>query len=267
MQIIIPYKKDCNTRQYNLIKNLKKVINVYEVILVAQMNDKNDQMEELNEAIGKFKPKKALRVEFRYFPDNLFNKNRLINIGLEHSTSNQITVLDCDCYLNMRAIQNANKILRASADKKDDNPFTKPDPKTLVHFIFPHNKLMLDVLPNNIEDILYEDCIGGAICFNKDVFIDFCGAENERFISWGFEDGERFERIIKLGFQMINLGYPIYHLHHERGIDSSDSNPFLAQNRAEFYKVKEMTADEIKIYAEELKSEYYTKHPIVLKKV
>ena len=61
--------------------------------------------------------------------------------------------------------------------------------------------------------------------------------ENEYFLSWGYEDNERFARFKKLDYKVGRLPGPLYHMWHERGTDSNFSNPFIKNNERELQKI------------------------------
>lgn len=88
---------------------------------------------------------------------------------------------------------------------------------------------------------------GGAVFFNKYSFIEG-GMENENFISFGPEDVERRDRFMKLGYLVERVKGPLYHLNHYKGINSSKKHCWFADNRAEYEKVRLMSAEDLKEY-------------------
>lgn len=91
--------------------------------------------------------------------------------------------------------------------------------------------------------------VGGAIIWNKKEFLAG-GGENENFISYGPEDMERFERFVKLGYRVVRVRGPLYHVNHYTGPDSSADNPAFKANEAECQKVKAMSGDELRQYVD-----------------
>lgn len=90
---------------------------------------------------------------------------------------------------------------------------------------------------------------GGAVFMNKESFFK-AGGENEKFIAFGPEDAERFHRFLKLGLSLIRVKGPIYHLDHYRGINSSKTNPYIHENRAEWHRVRNMDKETLTKYIE-----------------
>jgi len=71
--------------------------------------------------------------------------------------------------------------------------------------------------------------------------------ENENFIGWGQEDGERVCRWHKLNKRVIRLNGPLFHLNHPRGTNSK----FLSENHRikqinEYYRIETMSKNRLK---------------------
>jgi hypothetical protein len=74
------------------------------------------------------------------------------------------------------------------------------------------------------------------------------GAENENFVSWGPEDGERLMRFEKLGLRVGRLQSPILHIEHSRGPDSGDDNPHGPENWRIHTEISKFTPQQLKLY-------------------
>ena len=71
--------------------------------------------------------------------------------------------------------------------------------------------------------------VGGAIMFRHDSFFA-AGGENEKFISFGPEDWERYYRFETLGYQIKRIPGALYHIDHWCGPNSSSRNPYFKRN-------------------------------------
>jgi predicted glycosyltransferase involved in capsule biosynthesis len=91
--------------------------------------------------------------------------------------------------------------------------------------------------------------VGGMIFFKKSSYMEG-GMENEKFMVWGYEDVERYERFRKLGYNIVRLDGNLYHLHHHIGPNSSRLNPFFGSNKAEYEKVLKMDKEQLLDYIE-----------------
>ncbi len=89
--------------------------------------------------------------------------------------------------------------------------------------------------------------VGGALFINKRKYIEI-GAENEKFIGWGFEDNERINRIEKMGLRHTRTNGVLIHIEHWRGINSVHHHKFISNNESEFNKVARMSKDQLKKY-------------------
>jgi predicted glycosyltransferase involved in capsule biosynthesis len=68
------------------------------------------------------------------------------------------------------------------------------------------------------------NAVGGAFFVNRSKYIE-AGLENENFYGWGLEDGERFVRWNKLGYKVQRVNGVLFHLSHERGLNSIIHSP------------------------------------------
>lgn len=78
---------------------------------------------------------------------------------------------------------------------------------------------------------------GGIVFCNRKTFWE-CGGENENFIAYGPEDQERWHRWNVLGYPPFRTPGKLYHFEHERGTDSSRSNPATKANEAEWANIR-----------------------------
>ena len=134
-----------------------------------------------------------------------------------------------------------------------------------VDFIYPYDGLVVNIVratldseitnfnmdPAGLNPERYQNfgrnSMGGALFWNKKSFIEG-GMENEKFVSWGCEDWERFHRFTKLGYRVGRVKGPLYHISHSRTQESNETNPFYQQNLVEFQKVDKMNKDVLKEY-------------------
>ena len=83
----------------------------------------------------------------------------------------------------------------------------------------------------------------GFCFFIKTATYKLAGGEHEGFVSWGPEDEERVDRFSKLGLSISRIqDFPVFHMEHERGVDSVMHNPFFKQNEKLWKKLKKMSA-------------------------
>jgi len=105
------------------------------------------------------------------------------------------------------------------------------------------NKNIFKVMDEN--SIVHLAEFGHVQFFNTSSYIQG-GMENEDFISYAPEDKERNYRFMNLGYKVgrINNSF-VYHLEHERNVDSNDSNPFFQKNMELWQKILKMPIFEL----------------------
>lgn len=91
--------------------------------------------------------------------------------------------------------------------------------------------------------------VGCAIYFNRAAFLAG-GGENEKMISFGPEDVERWHRFHALGYDVRRIPGALYHLDHWCGPDSSSRNPDFKRNHQELKKIQAMDAEQLAAYVE-----------------
>lgn len=88
---------------------------------------------------------------------------------------------------------------------------------------------------------------GGALFYKRDSYTE-AGMENEKFISWGYEDWERRDRFRILGYITKRLSKPIYHIDHKITTNSDYTQPMYKKNEEEYLKVRNMDKDTLTNY-------------------
>ena len=82
----------------------------------------------------------------------------------------------------------------------------------------------------------YDAKFGFCQFFNREEYIKL-GMENENFISYGYEDDERYHRF-NMCSDVVRINDTIFHLEHKRSENSWFTNPHIEGNRKEWEKLK-----------------------------
>jgi hypothetical protein len=120
-----------------------------------------------------------------------------------------------------------------------------------IDLIEPHitniqNSLSIEKLTPANGNLIHPNSVGGAIFWNKSKFIEG-GMENERFLSWGFEDDERKHRFGILGYRICRVEGACYHLSHPRSPNSANTNhQAYYNNEVEFNRIRSLPKDALK---------------------
>lgn len=183
--------------------------------------------------------------------DKVFHRTKMLNEMAELATTEFIANYDCDIVLAPAGLLRAVQILRdgladfvypyeytvnnvAKLSKKRRDFEEKLDPAVFAPLM---NEGWSKVRPT----------LGGIVLHNRKRFLE-AGGENEKFISYGPEDVERFERLTKLDYRHKRIRGHIYHLDHFRGKDSGPNHGYYDAGVRELLKIREMVSSELKEY-------------------
>lgn len=81
------------------------------------------------------------------------------------------------------------------------------------------------------------DAAGGALLVTKRALAR-AGGYNENIVCWGLEDREFLLRLELTGIAAQRTPGPLWHLHHARTVNSSDTHPFWQRNLEEFRRTQ-----------------------------
>lgn len=81
------------------------------------------------------------------------------------------------------------------------------------------------------------------------------GGENEDFVSYGPEDDARLYVHTRLGLRYGRVKGRVFHMEHQRGMNSSPSNPMFAENVRVFQRIKAMSRSQLREHFEKRKIE------------
>jgi hypothetical protein len=160
-----------------------------------------------------------------------FHRTKYLNIMARLSTTPYIANYDCDVVFPTKQVVKAYQVLQNGESDA----------------IYPYDGYFVDLPRDLIVTNFGKGSMGGAIFWNKKVFMDG-GMENEYCVSWGCEDWERAKRFAKLGYRVSRVKGPLFHIHHGRGADSDERNPHYENNVVEFKKVDGMTKEQLAEY-------------------
>lgn len=190
---------------------------------------------------------KKLTYIFRKNDNDLFHKTKNLNIMAKRATTNIIVSQDSDVIFHPHQYLNAAQLIRNNV-VDFCYPFNQPNHNIPVKY---HNQFALTLSLSGIEPhIKFEHPLpppGGCFFMNREKFISG-GMENEHFISWGPEDVERRDRLIKLGYRVCSIDGKLFHLDHSRTHNSDSSNPKFRENELEYAKIKNMSKDQLLEY-------------------
>ena len=232
----IPVRIDSHQRHDNLNYILNYLKNNFETNIIVYENGPAQKV---------FLDKS---VEYTFTVNNgSFHRTKYLNDMAKAAKTTFIANYDCDVFFPVKQVVKAYTLLKENK----------------IDFIYPYDGLFVNIKreyidkevknydPSNLNSNLLpnfgKSSMGGALFWNKNTFVQG-GMENEKFISWGCEDWERYHRFTKLGYRVGRVKGPLYHIDHTRTQESNESNPYYQQNLIEFQKIDKMDSNQLKEY-------------------
>ena len=212
---MIPVRFDSMIRLENLILSVNYICKNFNTNIIVLQASNYD-----NGVIKKLLVKKA-RYIFVEDYDNVFYRTKYLNYLTFISDTPYVAIWDADIIIPKNQIIKSLVELENGADivYPYDGHFYDTTSIIREYYIKHQNVQILE--RNKLKMFMRygNKMVGGAIFVNKQSYIS-SGMENLNFYGWGPEDGERFIRWEKLGYKIVNIDGPLFHLTHERGSDS-----------------------------------------------
>lgn len=179
-------------------------------------------------------------VQYMYFEMEMFHRTRMLNLMTVAAPTNIIINHDADVVLTIQGVIEAVGLLRRG------NPFVYPYSGAFLRIPKQYHQVIHSLY--GAESLLGipfkgwgDGSVGGSVGFLRDQFF----GENENFIGHSPEDVFRasFSKILFGTF--IRVNYPLFHLDHFIGPDSSHAtNEFIAFNNSEARRCKGLKTKE-----------------------
>jgi hypothetical protein len=235
---IIPIRLDSEDRltNYNIIIN--HLTNLFDTNIIVFESDEISHEDKL-------KIHDSIEYVFEKNGEPLFHRTRILNLMTKMSKTDIICNYDTDVvFMEQQYINAINKVKNGH---------------TLV---FPYDGKFMNVLKpffnsikeNKFENLFEKDMelanpnsFGGAFFFDKKKYFE-AGLENENFVSWGFEDNERVVRLNKLGYNISRVPGMLYHLEHERTMNSAPNHSNYNKNMMEYNKIHNLPIEQLRNY-------------------
>lgn len=238
----IPVHYDHQDRNQNLVLNVCMLLKYFDtnIIIGEQGSDKFKYFEEW--------------CKYVKFEDKEFHRTKMLNVMARMAETPIVVNYDADVFLPpMQVIKSVLDILNG----KDmvypyDGRFARVARSEIKKI---ENSLDIGIVgvidwPGTGAGDL--PSVGGCLFVNKKAFFE-AGGENEKFISYGPEDAERYERFVKAGFKVGRVKGVIYHLDHYRGPNSLTYHKYFKANEDEFNRIKVMNKEQMLNYIKSMK--------------
>jgi predicted glycosyltransferase involved in capsule biosynthesis len=180
---------------------------------------------------------------------DLIHRTKQLNEMIREVKTPIISNYDCDVLFYPEAYVESAKIIR-------ENPNNFVSPYSGKFYNVP-NEYKTEILNSKSLEcaepirekgtLFHPNSLGGSIFFNKNVYIKG-GLENENFMSWGYEDDERINRFKTLGYSFVRVGGNLFHLNHDKLLNSTRGQPYYQSNARELQKVSRMGKGHLEEY-------------------
>lgn len=229
----IPFKIDTPER----LRNIKIVLDFlnknFDTNIILCENDIDQKFHE----VGNFK--------HMFIPrgDYLMHRTHCLNVMARASTTPIIVNYDTDVLFPIAQYVQAVKVIR---ENRFDMVY--PYDGRFIDLIEPHitnirASLSVENLTPASGNLIHPKSVGGAIFWNKQKFIEG-GLENERFISWGWEDNERLHRFGTLGYRISRIEGVLYHISHPRSPNSANTqHQAYYDNEKEYHRILSLSRE------------------------
>lgn len=154
--------------------------------------------------------------------DSIYHYTKYMNQMVKNCDTPFIAVWEADVVVPIEQMAQSINLLR-----KDEADFVSPykekafdTTRILRELYFKTQDInLLQENKGKMIEMYSPNPVGGGFLANREKYIE-AGMENEKFYGWGREDGERINRWKILGYRYKRVNGPLFHLTHERGINS-----------------------------------------------
>ena len=174
-----------------------------------------------------------------------FHRTRLLNEMARMVSTTFIANVDADVVVPIQQWEETMELLR-----KTSAGLVYPYDGRMVNLSWGHHPWLEQAtyssMPIVNRQLMHENSVGGCAVWRVSDFFRI-GMENEKLISWGFDDNDRVSRASKLGVEIRRTNGILYHLDHPRGPDSSPENQSYRDNFAEFQRISSLSAADLTV--------------------
>ena len=238
---MIPVKLDSDDRRTNLRITLNYLHRHFDTNIIVYESD-----EQSNEKFIRSLTDKPIHYMYEKIKDGIFHRTRLLNEMTMVADTKIIANYDADVILEPFQYVHTQQLIN---EKDIDMVMAYQGPCLDI----PKEQFHL-VEEDRIREIDPKQCtlmnpmsVGGAVFHNKEKYLE-AGLENERFVSWGYEDNERVLRLQKLGQKLARTHGYCWHLTHSRDMNGWFDNPYIQQNKDEYAKIQNLNEADLKEY-------------------
>lgn len=266
---IIPLRIETDDRMRNIITTLIYLLRSFDTNIIVKEFDSASTFEQsvlpqLQQALTEDQLKNLVHV-FEKTDEYVFHRTRLLNDMTMMATTPIVVNYDSDIILPKHVYKQAVDLIMCGYFDPEF-PDAKPEPIKVVYpygygeyqrQVFFDDDQASNFINSNFNFLAFTDTrpwdakFGFCQFFDREEYIRL-GMENENFISYGYEDDERYNRFNQLS-HVARIDDAIYHLEHKRTSNSWFNNPHIEENRSLFEQLSRMSPENL--------LNYYTNQP------
>jgi hypothetical protein len=266
---IIPLRIETDDRMRNIITTLIYLLRGFDTNIIVKEFDSVSTFEQsvlpqLQQALTEDQLKNLVHV-FEQTEDYVFHRTRLLNDMTMMATTPIVVNYDSDIILPKHVYKQAVDLI-INGFTNPDFPDAKPEPIKVVYpygygeyqrQVFFDDDQASNFINSNFNFLAFTNTrpwdakFGFCQFFDREEYIRL-GMENENFVSYGYEDDERYNRFNQLS-HVARIDDAIYHLEHKRTSNSWFNNPHIEENRSLFEHLSRMSPENL--------LKYYTNQP------
>jgi len=203
---------------------------------------------------------------FEQSDEVVFHRTRLINDMIMMADTPVVCNYDCDVILPFQTHFYANTFITKGYLPPDAPEGTPLQPVKVVYpygygmfqqQVFADDNTVSNFINSNFNFHAfdgklrpYDAKFGFCQFFDREEYIRL-GMENENFISYGYEDDERYHRF-NMCSDVVRINDTVFHLEHKRSENSWFTNPHIEGNRKEWEKLKFYGKEKIEKYYQDI---------------
>jgi hypothetical protein len=245
LTFVVPFCFDLPERLRNLRIVSEFIVSRFDTVLTIAEYDTEPTL-----SLDEWPEELRRRVRHRFFsnPHTYFQRSRAINLAVREAVETPFfAIYDADVLLQSWQYEAGARLLRGGACDvclpfanrvmwipRDDVPAVESrlEDRTLAS------------LGYEASDETYR-FVGLVNLFDTLAFFE-AGMMNENLRSWGYDDVELHDRLVKLGYRVLRTGGLAYHLGHGNGGDTGPHHPYFWQNAREYHRILDMTPEQLR---------------------
>ena len=239
---LIPLRIDTVNRLENTLVTIEYILSNFDTqVSVLEASTRNTGL------LRRLLPQKVNYV-FIEDLDNIFHRTKYINQLVKSVGTEFIIVWDTDIIIPIEQLVKSVDLLR-----KREVDFITPfkdkflDTSEMLRDLYIQSRDidLMEMHQGKMKALYNPNPVGGVFLAHRQIYVE-AGMENEKFYGWGREDGDRMNRWKILGYRHKHIDGALYHLTHERGVNSTFHSPNQdSRKMAEIHRSIAMSKDEL----------------------